>query len=256
MLHWVIQNNLYEERGYDILFDTVERFELEHTYVKVVPFSHELIPAVTVEGPKVVLGSITLGKLADQLGWSPGSYSNENFYYPKWRDAYGSDLLSPDLTVCRFGDVAGEGDIFIRPCLDDKSFPGAVLSEKMFSNWQHRVLSLGEVYTTLDEDTEVCYGEPKKIYWEGRFFVVGGKVVTQSQYKLGWRVVTCEDVPPAALKFAKRMVSKWQPSIAFVIDIADTPEGYKVIEIGGITSAGFYASDVQRTMLAIQELES
>ncbi len=256
MLHWVVQNNLYEERGYDTLAETIERFELPHTFVKVVPFSHELIPAVTVPGPKIIMGSITLARLATEAGWQPGSYINDRFDYRCWRDRLDGYLLNPDMCVCRFGDVAPEHDhFFIRPVLDDKSFAGTVMGRDEFTDWQRRVLELHETYTTLDADTVVCHGAPQQIYWEGRFWVVDGTVVTQSQYKTGRRVTYQQDVVPAALSFAQEMVELWQPAKAFVIDVADTPDGYKVIELGCLNSAGFYASDVQRLVLALQEME-
>jgi hypothetical protein len=257
MLHWVVQNNIYSERGYDVVLKTIERFEFAHTYVKVVPFSHELVPAVEVEGPKIVLGSITLGNVAVQRGWAPGAFTNENFDYPRWRAGYGDHLLSPDLKVCRYADVAHDHDVFfIRPCGDDKTFSGNVTNWGKFCAWRKKVIKLGETYTTLDADTMVAYGEPKEIYQECRFYVVRGRVITGSQYKLGRRVVLNEDVPPFIWDFAQAMADLWQPHPdAFALDIADTPDGPKVIEIGCMNSAGFYASDVQLLLLTLQHTD-
>jgi len=256
MLHWVVQNNLYEERGYDILLDTIERFKLSHTFVKMVPFSKELIPDVEVEGLKIVLGSISLGNVAVKRGWVPGAFTNENFHYTKWRDGYGDNLLSPSLTVCRFADVQHDLNVFfIRPCADDKTFSGEVTDWETFYYWRRRVIELHDTYTTLDADTMVCYGEPKEIYQECRFFVVDGEVVTGSQYKLGRRVFPKEEVPPFMLEFAQQMVALWQPHRAFALDIADTPEGPKVIEIGCLNSCGFYAIDVQKLVLTLEHTD-
>lgn len=257
MLHWVVQNNIYDERGYDVVLETIERFEFPHTYVKVVPFSHELVPDVQVEEPKIVLGSITLGNVAVQRGWAPGAFTNENFDYPRWREGYGDHLLSPDLKVCRYADVAHDHDVFfIRPCGDDKTFSGNVTNWGKFCAWRKKVIKLGETYTTLDADTMVAYGEPKEIYQECRFYVVRGRVITGSQYKLGRRVVLNEDVPPFIWDFAQEMADLWQPHPdAFALDIADTPEGPKVIEIGCMNSAGFYASDVQLLLLTLHHTD-
>ncbi len=252
-LHWIVQNNLYSERGYSVVLETIERFELAHTYVKVVPFSHELLPDIEVEGPKIILGSISLGRVAVERGWTPGAFTNENFDYPKWRDGYGDHLLSPDMTVCRFADVKRDMDVFfIRPCGDDKTFAGNVTHWGKFKSWRKKVIKLKETYTTLDADTMVAYGEPKEIYQECRFFVVNGVVITGSQYKLGRRVVPNEDVPPFLWAFAEQMVELWQPHHTFCIDIADTPDGPKVIEIGCLNSCGFYAIDVQKLILTLE----
>lgn len=258
MLHWVIQDNLFDERGYDVLVDTVKRFELPHTFVKVVPFSHELIPDIPAPGLKIVMGSITLGKVAAKRGWAPGVFTNSNFHYREWRKQFSEYLLNDDSTICRFEDVKWYddwGSFFIRPCLDDKSFSGTVMAWQDFKAWKYKVLELKESYTTLDADTEVCYGNMKEIHQEFRFFVVDGKVITGSRYKLGRRVVATEEVPPVFLDFAQSMVNLWQPHRAFAIDIADTPNGPKVIEIGCLNSCGFYATNVQKLVLALNETE-
>ena len=45
-----------------------------------------------------------------------------------------------------------------------------------------------------------------------------------------------------------------QPAKAFVIDIARVDGEFKIIEINNLNSAGFYASDVQKIIAAIEEL--
>jgi len=263
-LHWVIQNNLHEEQGYDVLVETVKRFELPHTFVKVIPFSHELVsedPLPDPPGLKIVMGSISLGKAAEKLGWLPGAFINSNFHFREWRKHYGQHLLNDDATICKFKDVKWDedwGSFFIRPCLDDKSFSGQILSWKDYDSWRHKVVDLQEHDTSfycLTPETEVCYGKPKEIYQECRFFVVDGRIVTGSQYKIGRRVISNEVVPPKLQELAQTMVDLWQPHRAFALDIADTPNGFKVIEIGCLNSCGFYAANVQKLVLALNEME-
>ena len=86
-------------------------------------------------------------------------------------------------------------------------------------------------------------------------FVVRGKVVTASLYKQGNVVRSSELVDDDVMYFAARMIHRWQPANAFVIDIADTPDGFKIIEINNINSAGFYAADCQKIVAAIEDLE-
>ncbi|KKN13654.1 hypothetical protein LCGC14_1004260 [marine sediment metagenome] len=255
-MHWIIQDNLHDERGYDVLLETVKRFKLQHTFVKVVPFTHELQPSVEPDGLSIVMGSITLGKIAVNSGWIPGCFTNENFHYTAWREHLGQHLLNHDAVVCRFGDVAPPPhEFFIRPCRDDKSFTGIVMQPDEFLEWRQRVLDLQNHYTTLDASTEVCYGAARKIYQEFRLFVVDGEVVTGSQYKLGRAVVLNAEVPPHVLEFANRMIQKWTPDRAFCLDVADTPVGLKVLEIGCLNSCGFYASDVQLLVLRLNEMQ-
>lgn len=41
-MHWVIQNNIFKEEGYQELIDSVKRLNIPHTVVKVVPFTMKL----------------------------------------------------------------------------------------------------------------------------------------------------------------------------------------------------------------------
>lgn len=253
MLLWIIQEGFQGERGYDVLLDTMERFNLDHVLIKVVPFSRELIPEPKPQGNCVVMGSIGLGKAAVERHWYPGCFTNDNFHYSKWQQHLGPHLVSPDLAVCRFEDVpAPQHEFFIRPCLDDKSFSGAVMQPQEFLDWRDKVLALRDHYTTLDANTEVAFGPVKQIYREYRFFVLDGEVVTGSQYRLGPRVVINPEVSPVVLQFANEMVRTWQPDRAFALDIAETPDGLKVIEIGCFNGCGFYAADVQKLVMRVE----
>jgi hypothetical protein len=77
-----------------------------------------------------------------------------------------------------------------------------------------------------------------EIFSEYRFLVVDGEVVTGSQYK-----------------YAQSMVDLWNPNRAFAIDIALTKNGYKVIEINSINSAGFYHCDIGKFVNAINNMK-
>lgn len=41
----------------------------------------------------------------------------------------------------------------------------------------------------------------------------------------------------------------------FVIDVCDTPDGLRIVEINTINCAGFYAGDIQRLVAALEVLE-
>jgi len=253
---WVVQENLFNEKEYRRFLQIIEKSGIEYRTVKVIPFSHEMIPAIEYEGKKVAYGSTTLMKIVLKEGWDPGCYFNENFDARKWSPAYGKDMLNSDAVFCKFKDVPLDyEEIFIRPCEDLKLFTGEVTSRDKFKEWQERVLTM-DSESTLTKETYVAVSMPKKINREYRFFVVDGEIVTGSLYKIGRTVTTSIAVEPAALKFAQRMVRKWSPHKVFVIDVAHTPEGYKVIEINCANGAGFYSCDVSKLVQAIYVLET
>lgn len=81
------------------------------------------------------------------------------------------------------------------------------------------------------------------------------KVFTASMYKHGARVVYSDMIPEYVLKFAQDMVNLWQPNHAFALDVCETPEGMKIVEINSINSSGFYACDMGKFVNAIEELD-
>lgn len=266
-MHWLIQNNLHREVGHTRMIEVLERADIPYTEVSVIPFSDGLPPEermqpfVNPEGLVMVSGSIGLAKLSRSMGWTPGSFMNDNHDYRIWSQAYKGHLLNEDAVVCRYADVDdrwAEG-FFVRPCADSKAFSGMITDYVEFETWRRRVIDLKETYTTLDADTMVMYGPLKTIYREARFFVIDGKPVTASTYKIGPRAQHVAEVPPTMWEYAERMVSIWQPARAFVLDIAltdDEDDGWnKVVEINCINASGFYEIDVQRFVMAIEAME-
>ncbi len=252
-MHWVVQDNLWHDQEYGNLLDALSRFDIPHDIVKIVPFSHELIPDVNPTGLVIAYGGTLLAQIAAKKKWIPGSFLNENHDFRRWRVKYGRHLLNSDAEVSSFGGVTPFWqEFFIRPCADSKSFNGMVTTWDDFKIWQKKVVDLKETYTTLNAKTMVCYGEIKEIWTESRFFVVDGKIATYSQYKRGSRIIPVSTVDEAAISFVQQMIDIWCPARGFVIDVALTPDGYRVIEINCLNSAGLYAINAQKLVEAIE----
>jgi hypothetical protein len=192
---------------------------------------------------------------------------NENFTYEKWSEGFGlENILNPDSIVQRLGNYFDlsdfEGDnVFVRPVLDSKTFNGEVKSKYDFKDWQLSIKFMDDFMTDelidipmLNKDTVIAVSAAKKIYSEYRLFIVNRKIVTASMYKLGSDLTISADVDERILHFARIMLQTWIPALAFVMDIADTPDGLKVIEINNINSSGFYACDPQKIIVAIEDL--
>lgn len=60
------------------------------------------------------------------------------------------------------------------------------------------------------------------------------------------------DESGACIAFAKDMLNIYQPERAFVLDIAITLFGPKIIEVNNINSSGFYAANVENIVVAIE----
>jgi len=274
---WIVQNNLYNEAGYVRFIEALDRLELEYLVIKPIPFTNQFLPADfdsatqevdDVEEPfidtsKKVLafGATSLSRIAKARGWNPGTYHNENFDYSIWREGFGwENILNGDAGVGAVHEMINsfDGDwLFVRPVEDTKAFTGMVMSCYDLHDWLQSISMIEEEeFSPLHRNTEIMISSAKPILAEYRLFVVDGKVVTSSLYKQGNQTLYREDADDDVLEFAAEMINKWQPATAFVLDIARTDWGLKVIEINTINSAGFYAADVQKIIMALEELEA
>jgi len=272
-MFWVIQK-MKSEYGYEKFIDTIIRMGVEHQLVKVVPFSNVLLPVtfnsfadsvkdakhIEIETDKdiYVNGTFTLLKIAQERKWA-GVFINDNFDYNVWSKSFGLEhMLNSDVKVGMVKDMlsvcADDWDeVFVRPVLDTKSLTGTVMSIDKFKAWQYAIEDVVPTnYSPLHRETEILVAPVKKIYKEFRMFIVDGEYITGTQYKCGLDVRYSPIVDDGVIEYVKNMIQIWTPAKAFVLDIASTPYGYKVIEINNINTAGFYDANVGKLIEAIE----
>lgn len=239
-MHWILQENLFKESEWNNLIATLERFEIPYSVHKVIPFVGELVPEPNPEHENVVcFGSYSMCHSAKKFGWTPGVFDlyHQNFLVQKRH--WGDMMLNYDSVITPFKNAHLEEPKFVRPIDDSKNFAGAVV-------------------------------EPKKIYAEYRFWIIDGRVVTSSLYKRGRQVIYSDVVDVNVHRFVDKVLNTenqmslsscsmtgigWMPARAFVLDVCDTPDGMKIVEINTINSAGFYAANVQDLVLAIDAMK-
>jgi hypothetical protein len=112
-----------------------------------------------------------------------------------------------------------------------------------------------EGFSTLTNDTRVMIAPLQDIFCEYRLFVVDKKIVTGSLYKLRDQVIYNSLIDETVIEFANKMIEKWTPDRAFVLDVAVTSEGHKIVEVNNINSSGFYASDLAKFIMAIEDMK-
>lgn len=252
-MFYIIQENLFREEGHAKLVSTLEKFNIGYEIVKVLPFVEE-IEFETKETNTFVFGSLKLARLAKNYPWNPGAVVTPNHDYNVYSQHYKDNLLNYDSRVVRFGDDFEwfYDQHFIRPCLDSKVFTGQVLNKEEWPEFRHRMLTNGHT-TSLTEDTLIQIASPKNLTQEIRCWVVDGKIVTQSTYRRGSFLVYDEIVDQDALDFAQSMVDIFQLSPTFVIDVGLTKDGWKIIECGSTSCAGFYDANMQKLIEALED---
>lgn len=270
-MHYIIQENVFREQHYDLLFKAMDRLSLSYTVVRMFPFVDKIVDLkhITDDGaynvdelPEYepphknvfVFGALKLARVAAERKWHPGSLMNGNHDFEVYSRHYRRNLLNYDSHIAKLSDQINWGDEglrFIRPTQDTKSFTGKVFNqvewEEMVEHNLHNHRS-----AQFNENTAIQISTPKKIFKEIRFWVIDGKVITGSQYQLNGKLILDDEIEEDAIEFAQKMVDIYKLADAFVIDVCLTNNGWKIVECGCINCAGFYKSDLQKVIMALE----
>jgi hypothetical protein len=270
-MHYIVQENIFREHHYDLLFAAMDRLDLPYTIVRIFPFVDKVvdlkdipdhafnvddIPEFVPPTKNVfVFGAIKLAEICAKKGWNPGSLMNTNHDFEVYSKHYKENLLNYDSIIVKLGDelIWNKGEVkFIRPTQDTKSFTGKVFNiYEWLEMVEHNLNNFRSA--RFNENTPIQVSTPKHIHKEIRFWVVDGKVITGSQYQLNGQFTLDDLIEPDAIEFAQRMVDIFQLAEAFVIDVCLTDNGWKIVECGCINCAGFYKSDLQKMIMAVED---
>lgn len=248
---WILQNNIWREEKYNQIFEYLDRYGIKYKVINLIPFSDSIELPCPPDQVDMVFGSIKFTELAEKQGVKIHA-KQDIFNYLEWVTIFGQNCLNWDSKVEPLGrlEFPFEDDVFIRPVLDDKSFSGTILRAGD---------TLSQIQFTTSksvDDIMVQIAPIKNILCEDRFFVINGKVVTGSLYKMGRKVFykNLDGMESSSEKFAQKMINMWCPSDMFVIDIATLEDNqFKIIEFGSIHNCGFYDIDLSKLIQAIQE---
>jgi len=262
-MFYVIQENVFREEHYDMLIDLIKRHKFEYDIVKYRPFLNEIV-ALPVENDGeqqedviyktdrknvFCFGAVSMAKAATKYGWNPGSMMNKNHDYEVYGKAFGfENMLNGEGHVINFIDKIPIDNFlfFARPTRDTKVFSGQIFTQ---DSWKEYVAAVRHI----SDETKILISPLKQIQQEVRCWVIGGKIVTASSYKIGTRVVyTNYDDETFFTDFAQKMIDVYQPAEAFVIDIALANDKLSVIEINNINSAGFYDCNMVKLITALE----
>lgn len=208
----------------------------------------------------VVIGSYSMAKLAIKKGWVPGAWDNDNYDYRVWSKAWDGFVFNSPAEIYPFGEIPFQKTpFFIRPCLDTKAFTGTVMDQGEYQDWVDRIKVIDpkdlDQLHGLGLDTPVLISPPKPIQEEYRFVVVDGKVITGSLYKVKTTGIYKECTDPGIIDFAQSIADIWVPSRAFALDICLSEGELYVLEMGCVNAAGLYDCDIQKIVMAFEEME-
>lgn len=255
-MYYIVQENLFKERNFDILINYFINNKMDYEIIKWIPFQENL-EIKTDRTDVLVFGGVSLTKVAIEKKWKPGVFYNENHDMEIYMRHYGEHMLNSDGVVFSSHEelpTVLPNVFFARPTQDTKLFSGGLFSRK---GWEESMRAYMELKKGLEHNVRIFAASDKEyIQKEIRCWVVDGKVVTASQYKLGNLVTTKNyDHEIEAINFAQKMVDIYQPSRAFVLDICLHQDTYKVVEINCINSAGFYDANMNKLIQAFEAMK-
>jgi hypothetical protein len=213
--------------------------------------NHRPIMLDPIVGPVFVLGTTSMKAVSDAHGWCPGFIDAPT--QQECIAAWGRRMLNQDAVFGLLGTIAAPevGEFFVRPDRTGKAFTGRMLKAGEFEDWRRDVLS-GQ--NAAVPDTPIMISSKKTIWAEYRCILVDGRFATGSRYKTSDRWSESPDVGSRIVKFVEESAAEWMPRRAMCIDVADTPEGLRIIETNSISSAGLYANDMARYVDAVDAI--
>jgi hypothetical protein len=283
-MYFLLQTNVSQADSFNELLDAVSK-HAEYRLVKTIPFTNiivdndvdinnlaeDSIPDFDIENDQSIMtmGSYTLVKIAKQRGWEPaGDFVSNKFNFDNLKKHYGcQNMLNGQAIQGTMGDIDIPDeweDVFARPVEDTKSFAGGVFDKEVFKDFLKTIVDIND--ELLNAETPIIVAPVQEILAEYRLFVVDGEIVAGSLYRILDETksipmfrgltpldddVSQEDV---CVAFAKDMLRVYQPERAFVLDVAITLFGPKIIEVNNINSSGFYASDVENIVVALNNM--
>lgn len=253
MVTWLLEKNVFSEDCFDRMVAFFEKDNIPYHLIKIIPFTDGkgIIfegSLDNITGPVVCYGSIGIQKVAIRWKYNPGIWTSDKFDETNVRDTLGELYLNNDAITVPFEDVLSHielDEFFIKPNGDTKEFTGQVIKANEFVKWRNDLISIGY----LDNNNfDVVVSAPKEIGAEFRLVVVNNNLVTWSRY--GSKSIN-NNLPGKALELFIKASMKFRPADVYVMDIADTPNGWKVIEYNIFNSADLYNCNVEKIISKI-----
>lgn len=261
---WYIQ---HRENDYDISTQntilTIKELGMDVYCEKYIPFGGMQYDFLPTDRPVIFIGSITVVRNGLEQGdkfypcaWCDWKLLTCQSYYTHWgpfllQQHYGFYPLNEiKRQKDHLFDIFGKDDkLFIRPDANNKEFTGDVVWKGKFDLWWQSV-----TFTEPPLDILCVVGRPEIINAEYRLIVADGKVIAGSQYRKEGVIEYKEGFPLEMVEFVEEVVKVWSPHPIFCLDVAETPEGFRVVECGSVNCAGYYHSDLRAIIKSMTEI--
>lgn len=201
-------------------------------------------------------------RIAELTRWSPGAYCRTTtFLCSNWYREAAKWLVHEQWEILPASRFVGEAEevlervgakeaIFVRPDSPLKPFSGRVLQREKVS-----LAALDHGFYYDNADIEVVVAPVQQIQGEWRFVVIEREVVTGSGYVANGRLATLDQANDGVWRFAAEIAAELAPPEAvYVMDVCETENGLRLLELNPFSGADLYACDGDKIVRRIAEI--
>lgn len=244
-MRWVIQDGVFGDET-EALKLALNKLNISHTVG--MPNSVLGGGTVFVRGTTGFISEFNLrfGEYVDVV-CSPTMHK---YRYDVYAKHYLSRLLNSSFAIYPWWYLKGLdfifSPIFVRPLVGDKIFTGTTVGTKYYHKELEVIENLPSTCGLTDETLVVLSSDKSQdILGECRLIMQGSKC-------LAWDFYTEGEYLVPDLELIQQWFT-WTPDEFFVADVALTPDGWKLVEINGLASAGWYDINPTPIIQAIEE---
>lgn len=278
-IKWLVQNIGFSTTNLDLTEDTLKRMDLKYELFGILRTFNYVINLENIlhdpEEKLIIRGGTSLLSLLNKVenlqsvnpyltemqiqnseqyikNLKNGLFYNEETFDQNYYGKLDLPLLnfkSQNLPIKEHLKTSFTEPVFIKPSRDQKAFnagilePGYTIQDFIFSQL-HENFYLDEI---------AIIAPVQSIYSEYRFFVVNQEVITGSQYRNSHSLFVSEIVPDNIKDAAKEYAKLYQPHDIFTMDLADTPNGIKIIEYNCWNASGLYKTNIPKIFNTVHE---
>lgn len=176
---------------------------------------------------------------------------NDFFRVDNYIACLGERFLNHDMQFFSIEDLLAIEDraYFIRPLYDSKCFNGGVYhpsDEKFLSSLKCKnCVHLGEKC--------IGFSSVKNVEREWRTVIVKNSIASICRYaKSGLTSIDTKDIPDDLFGFCSQILKNISTPIAFVLDIVESDQKYKVLEFNIFNASNFYECDRAKIVRAVE----
>jgi len=259
---WVVDKYIFENDRIPVeVFDELGIEFFEYDYI---PFLIQ-DAKIPFSSSEPVITYTTINSVSKMRKFFGCYYDNLRYNCNVYMSLLGVDdrmFLNHDHIYCTLADLLKDGEyyfrlmgmdtLFFRPNKGNKEFTGNVWS---MSELPRELDATIKMYG-ISLDTMIMVSTPKRILDEARFVIGNREILASSRYQVEGMHKEDLKVNPKSVEFVEEILetAEWVPDDIFVIDVATTAEGPKIIELNSFSCSGWYAMDPKELIRKVSDL--